>query len=46
MEIFEKKQNRGSEVLLEVISFVAKKNASSLCKGIMYEPKVPKKLKR
>ncbi|MBQ7359228.1 MAG: cyclic lactone autoinducer peptide [Lachnospiraceae bacterium] len=37
---------RGTTVLLDVISTIAEKNATSLCRGIMYEPEIPKKLRK
>lgn len=45
-----KKENhlpkKGAKLLLNVFSTVAERNAATLCKGLMYEPDVPKKLKR
>ncbi|MBD5134521.1 MAG: cyclic lactone autoinducer peptide [Lachnospiraceae bacterium] len=32
--------------LLGVFSYIASKNADTACRGFMYEPNVPKKLKK
>lgn len=32
--------------LLGVFSYIASKNAGTACRGFMYEPDVPKKLKK
>ncbi len=45
MNMVPQKKN-GAEILLNVLSFIAEKNASLLCKGLLYEPEMPKKLKR
>lgn len=34
-----------SNLVLEALNSVAVKNANSACRGLIYEPKVPKKLK-
>lgn len=39
-------QRMGSNILLSVLEVIAEKNASSLCKGFMYEPEIPEKLKK
>ncbi len=36
----------GAKSLLDVIAYLADKNANILCKGLLYEPVVPKKLKK
>ncbi len=36
----------GAKLLLRALSAVAKKNATSLCKGFIYEPEIPKKLRK
>lgn len=38
-------QRMGSNALLGVLEMIAEKNASSLCKGFMYEPEIPEKLR-
>ena len=40
------KENVGAKIALKIFSLAAEKNASSLCKGLMYEPNVPEKLKK
>ena len=35
----------GAKLMLGMVSMVAEKNAQSLCKGFLYEPKVPKNLR-
>ena len=35
-----------AEILLAAISIVAEKNAAVLCRHLIYEPTVPKKLKK
>ncbi len=40
-------QRKGcADLLLDVISVVAESNATSLCKGFMYEPELPKKMRK
>lgn len=36
----------GVKMILDLLDVIAKKNANSACRGFMYEPKVPKKLKK
>lgn len=38
-------QREVSKFLLNALSVVANKNATTLCRGLLYEPKVPRKLK-
>lgn len=40
------RRGKGAEMLLNTLAFIARKNASVLCKGLMYEPKIPEKLKK
>ncbi len=35
----------GARAALSVVELIAQKNARSLCKGLLYEPEVPKKLR-
>lgn len=37
-------KKNGAKILLDALSTVAEKNATALCRGLMYEPKIPKKL--
>lgn len=39
-------KRNGAKILLDALSIVAEKNATVLCKGFMYEPEIPKKLKK
>lgn len=46
-EIMDKdKTSRITNFLLDALEMVAQKNATLLCKGFMYEPEIPKKLRR
>ena len=38
-------QRMGTNALLGVLEIIAEKNAASLCKGFMYEPEIPEKLR-
>ena len=38
-------QSRGTNILLSILEVIAEKNVTSLCKGFMYEPEIPEKLK-
>lgn len=38
-------QKEGAKFLLSVLSVVAEKNATALCRGLLYEPEIPKKIK-
>lgn len=35
-----------AKFLLDALSTIAEKNATALCRGFMYEPEIPKKLKK
>lgn len=35
-----------AKFLLNTLPSIAEKNATSLCRGFMYEPEIPKKLKK
>ena len=39
------KKLKVSNLVLEVLNNIAVKNADSVCRGLIYEPKVPKKLR-
>lgn len=36
----------GAKILLDALSTVAEKNAAVLCRGLMYEPEIPKRLRK
>lgn len=38
-------KKNGAKIILDVLSTVAEKNATSLCRGLMYEPQIPNKLR-
>lgn len=38
-------KKNGAQILLDALSIVAEKNATMLCKGFMYEPEIPEKLR-
>ena len=38
-------KKNGVKLVLRALTVVAEKNATTLCKGFMYEPEVPKKLR-
>lgn len=40
------KKKNGAQILLDALSTVAEKNAVALCRGLMYEPKIPEKLRK
>ncbi|MCQ2815608.1 MAG: cyclic lactone autoinducer peptide [Bacilli bacterium] len=40
------KKNKRVEAVFKIIEKVAEKKAEALCIGLLYEPEVPKKLKR
>lgn len=40
------KKKNGSKTLLNVLSVIAEKNATALCRGFMYEPEIPQKLRK
>lgn len=39
------KQKAASQIL-DIISLMAKRNANMLCKGLLYEPEIPRKLNK
>lgn len=39
-------KKNGAKILLDALSIVAEKNATVLCKGFMYEPEIPEKLRK
>ena len=39
-------KKNGAKILLDALSTVAEKNATALCRGFMYEPEIPDKLKK
>lgn len=39
-------KKNGAKILLDAISTIAERNATSLCRGLMYEPKIQKKLRK
>lgn len=39
-------KRNGAKILLDALSTVAEKNATVLCRGLMYEPEIPKKFKK
>lgn len=39
-------KKNGAKVLLDALSIVAEKNATALCRGFMYEPEIPQKMKK
>ncbi|MBD5545224.1 MAG: cyclic lactone autoinducer peptide [Lachnospiraceae bacterium] len=39
-------KKNGAKILLDALSIVAEKNATVLCRGLMYEPEIPRKLKK
>lgn len=41
----EAKKN-GANILLNALTAIAEKNATTLCRGLMYEPEIPKKLRK
>lgn len=44
MKIDKNRKLTVSNLVLEALNNVAVKNANSACRGLIYEPKVPKKL--
>lgn len=42
----ELQKKNGAKILLDALAYVAKKNATVLCRGLMYEPEIPEKLKK
>lgn len=38
--------SKTARILLAALTVVAEKNATTLCRGLMYEPELPRKLKR
>lgn len=45
MDNNQKKESSIKKAVLNTLEYVARKNAGTLCKGFIYEPEVPKKLK-
>lgn len=45
MNLAPQKKN-GAKILLDALAYVAEKNATVLCRGLMYEPEIPEKLKK
>ena len=39
-------KKNGAKLLLDALSIVAEKNATTLCRGLMYEPEIPEKLRK
>ena len=39
-------KKNGTKILLDALSTVAEKNATALCRGFMYEPEIPEKLRK
>lgn len=39
-----KAPQKGARLILRALNVVAQSNANSLCRGLLYEPKVPQKL--
>jgi cyclic lactone autoinducer peptide len=39
-------KKNGAQILLYALSTVAEKNATALCRGLMYEPEIPKRLRK
>ena len=37
---------KGARLALEALTIIVQSNANSLCRGLLYEPKVPKKLSK
>lgn len=37
---------KGARLALEALTIISQSNANSLCRGLLYEPKVPKKLSK
>lgn len=46
MENSQKKTLEIRKSVLNTLEYIARKNASALCKGFIYEPEVPRKLKK
>lgn len=46
MENNQKKTLEIRKSVLNTLEYIARKNASALCKGFIYEPEVPRKLKK
>ncbi|MGN8773991.1 cyclic lactone autoinducer peptide [Candidatus Weimeria sp. HCP3S3_B5] len=40
-----KASQKGARLVLQAVKAIARSNASSLCRGLLYEPKVPTQLK-
>lgn len=42
----DKAPQKGARFALRALTAIARSNANSLCRGLLYEPKIPKQLKK
>ena len=41
-----KEPQKSARLVLQAVTAIARSNANSLCRGLLYEPKVPTQLKK